>query len=360
MRLPDVLVVGGGPAGLLVRQLAERHGLDALVLEAREGARSAQSAHVHFFPAGCVETMEAWAPGLTEALRREGGLFVDEDGKASTRSDARPVPTRGLLDRALEAVCGNRGVIRSKSVGYRRNGSVWKVSCADGRAFESRWLIDASGRSRRTLRAIAPLLEEVPVLHEGPAASHYLSARVGSLGISGDEVTFRSRGSKESPGVLGVRLDADSWQITFQLPAGSRRRDWDAVIGLLDDHQRRLFDGHERLSAPSAYGGQRSSCLEIGCEKVPTGWLAVGDALLCTPPYQGNGYANLLGQLELLDQGLRAGDGLPTIRNELFRQAGTAWLQASLLDSLWSPLLFGSGSAPSGVSQRDPHLGAQA
>lgn len=42
----DVLIVGGGPVGLLGGILAARHGLTALVVERRDGPRTAPAAHV--------------------------------------------------------------------------------------------------------------------------------------------------------------------------------------------------------------------------------------------------------------------------------------------------------------------------
>ncbi len=338
MRNLDVLIVGGGPAGLLAGRLLERHGLDSLVLEARVKAASPQSAHVHFFPAGCIERIEHWVPGFAQTLREEGCPGVDAEGFLSSSSDALLVPSRKLLDRVLRISCGGPdSVSYRKALTFRHTGSAWQVRCEGGEggtSLRARWLIDASGQSRRTLRAISPMLSGLPVLHEGPAASHYLSVRVRGLRLPADRVILRSRGSMAGLGVLGLRLDSRTWQITVQRSAELACRSWNDLIGLLDEPLRHAFASHECCSTPRVYGGARSTSLDIGSGSGPTGWMAVGDALLCTPPYQGNGFANLISQLELLDRGLDRNDDLETIRRDLGRHAGSTWLQAALLDSL--------------------------
>lgn len=364
MHTLDVLTIGGGPAGLLCRRLAEIHGLDALTLEARPEAASPQSAHVHFFPAGCMESIESWVPGFAQALRLEGCPAVDEQGRRSFRADARLLPSRSQFDRALQASCASPGRVYSgKATTYEHNGDIWRVACADGTILQSRWLIDASGQSRRTLRAIAPMLQALPVLHEGPAASHYLSARVRGPAFPAERMLLRSPGSNGSPGLLGLRIDDETWQITLQLPAGSERSNWQDAVGLLDARASHIFADHQCLSLPRAYGGQRSSCLEIDAGSAPDGWLAIGDALLCTPPYQGNGIGNLISQLKLLDRGLRNRDDLRTIQAALFGHASSSWLQATLLDSLRGgcfrpgrdPCSLPGHHSTAGTERRPPH-----
>jgi len=334
----DAVVVGGGPAGLLARQVLSRHGLKAVCMDPNIHKASPQSAHVHLIPDEALRQIGEWIPGFTEELRREACLPGDARKQATLAGDRKRLLTRDRFDRALARCCAASGsFIAARAKRIRRDQAAWQVASGDGRTVNCRWLIDASGRSRHTLRVIASLSNDVPVLHEGPPAGHYMSATVRGLMTSPGQAVLRCRGdSMNSIHVLGLRLDADRWQVTLQLPAGSPRISWNQAVTELEPRLAALFRAHSICGPIRRYGEQRSSALDINSAATPSGWVVTGDALICTSPYQGNGLANLVEHLRLLDRGLRQQACMNDIRQEIFRHAGKAWLQATLLDSLSS------------------------
>jgi 2-polyprenyl-6-methoxyphenol hydroxylase-like FAD-dependent oxidoreductase len=79
-------------------------------------------------------------------------------------------------------------------------------------------------------------------------------------------------------------------------------------------------------------GAQPASLLALDEVGPVAGWLVIGDGLLTTAPYQGNGFAQLLDQAEALASGLQAEERTADLRLRLFESARRAWFQAACVD----------------------------
>jgi menaquinone-9 beta-reductase len=165
----DLIVVGGGPAGLAVAAEAARRGLDALVLE-RRTLPADKACGEGLLPAG-VRALEAL--GARRHLEADGFSpvrairWVQEDGSFA---EARLPPPGGLgvrrlaLSAALWRLARERGAeVREGAavVDHRRVAGGVTVSLAGGEALEARLLVAADGlasavREREGLGRPAP------------------------------------------------------------------------------------------------------------------------------------------------------------------------------------------------------------
>jgi flavin-dependent dehydrogenase len=149
----DLIVVGGGPAGLAVAAEAARRGLDALVLERR--ALPADKACGEGILPGGVRALEALGvrsrldPASTSSVRAI--RWVQEDGSAA---EARLPPPGGLgvrrlalsaalLERARELGAEVRDGVAVET--HRREASGVTVALAGGGAERGRLLVAADG-----------------------------------------------------------------------------------------------------------------------------------------------------------------------------------------------------------------------
>lgn len=319
----DFVIVGGGPAGLLAKAVLEARGNTVACIEANPLARCPQSDHVHLFSATALRIIDAWVPGFNESLQRSGAT----------------APSRDLFDETLSRFLAH-DVVHARAETIARENGQWVVRPGDGLALRGRRLIDASGQARRSLQSVQALAPGHLVLHEGPRTGNYLSSIVEQLDAPPDLAILRIRGDRDCPGVLGIRLDDEQWQVTLQTRAGIKPESWSAAVKALSPGTKRLFARHRRMTPAKRSGGQRSTFLSIDDACAPSGWLPLGDALLCTPPYQGHGISNLVAQIRCLDHGLESGCSFEEIRNRIFDEARSLWMQATMVDVIADPAIL--------------------
>ncbi|QKW18150.1 FAD-dependent monooxygenase [Kitasatospora sp. NA04385] len=159
----DVLVVGGGPTGLMLACELRLHGVEVVVLErltAPTGESRGQGLH-----ARSVEVMDQ--RGLLERFRavseefRVGGLFAGEarawpEGMDTAHpyglATPQPVTERLLWERAEELGAElRRGC---EVVGLVQDGEEVEAELADGSRLRARWLVGCDG-GRSTVRRLA-------------------------------------------------------------------------------------------------------------------------------------------------------------------------------------------------------------
>jgi 2-polyprenyl-6-methoxyphenol hydroxylase-like FAD-dependent oxidoreductase len=108
-----------------------------------------------------------------------------------------------------------------------------------------------------------------------------------------------------------------------------------AHVEQIDPRFGRLLVDARALGEPNRWASRRASGLEVESERAPPRWLAIGDALLTTPPHQGQGIAQIAEQATMLQEALGVGpSGLPEARDRLFAHARSRLLAATLADSL--------------------------
>lgn len=319
----DFVIVGGGPTGLLAKAVLEARGNTVACIEANPRARCPQSDHVHLFSDTALKIIEAWVPGFNESLLRNGAES----------------PSREMFDKTLSNYLAH-DIVHAKVEIITREKSGWVAQLADGRALFGRRLIDASGQSRRSLRSVEALTEGQLVLHQGPKTGNYLSSVVERLDVPTDLTVLRIRGNRDCPGVLGIHLGDQQWLITLQTRARAKPTSWRAAVDALSPDAIRLFRRHRTIGPARRCGGQRSTFLSTDEASPPNGWLPLGDALLCTPPYQGHGISNLVTQLRCLDHGLERRLTFGQIRDRIFDEARSLWMQATMVDAISDPAIL--------------------
>ena len=193
----QVVIVGGGPSGLLLGQLLHRHGIDTVVLERRSRAHVLGRVRAGVLERGLVDLLRA--AGVASRLEAEGivhhGTLIARDETvcriAFTEHVDRPVTvygqaelTRDLyeareaagapIEHEVEAVTLDDLDTRSPSVSYRVGGERRRLACdfvagCDGFHGVSRAAIPAA--ARREYGRVYPfgwlgVLSETPPLDE--------------------------------------------------------------------------------------------------------------------------------------------------------------------------------------------------
>jgi flavin-dependent dehydrogenase len=185
----DLIVVGGGPAGLATAAEAARRGLDALVLE-RRTLPADKACGEGILPAG-VRALEALGarpfldPGGVAPLRTL--RWVQEDGSFAA---ARLPPPGGLgvrrlaLSAALRALARTRGAEVRDGVaveGHRRHAGGVTVRLAGGEEVEGRLLVAADGLA-------SPVREREGLGRPAPGARRFGLRRHLAVASPGDAV----------------------------------------------------------------------------------------------------------------------------------------------------------------------------
>lgn len=300
-------------AAVLVRQ-----GFEVACVDPAPDQPSPQSAHVHHV------APETWAKAC---------LFLP---KLKACLDARDgLPDRADLDRRLaatlpEGIALHRAAYRTA----RRTGDCWQIDLDTGVRLGASVLIDATGRHRRTLRALSKTRGQALLLDEGPASGSYRSCRIDAGAWLPGQRTFRFSAADGNTGVLGQRCEHGQWRLTLVSHGPDSTSPWERLLELLPDHLRQSL---VRAGAPrrwDRYGAQKAGLLALDQVSDNAGWLPLGDALLTTAPYQGEGIANAVRQVEALDRSARAGGQIRDWQAAVFSTARRDWFRAMFGDLL--------------------------
>jgi 2-polyprenyl-6-methoxyphenol hydroxylase-like FAD-dependent oxidoreductase len=339
----SALVLGGGPAGLLSALVLAGRGVRVSVCDPRlhRPTERPQSHHVHLLAAATWQTLCELAPGLDGEVARLHAPcgYGDADTlDASGQGPQRWFPDRWMIDAGLEALCMRRAEIdfnplAAGSVWRTRGG--WQTSASGSREFD--WLVDCSGTVRESLRML-DAGKQPEVLESGIGGSH-ASIRVTGVGWPTGIVGHTARDAYGLGGFLLRRCSRSETLITWQLPGSAAMPESaDALLDALrrcPDHRMASLVRRGLPAGPvHRWRSRRMSVLGIP-RVLPDRWLALGDALLTTPPRLGRGLAQLAGQLETLAHGLAAGQSSRHILERLVDDARERFYGASMAQLLW-------------------------
>ncbi len=302
MRDCDVLIVGAGPAGCATAMLAARSGLSTVVLDRPRPAQ--------------MWAGESLPPGMGNLVRSVFGADIlsesDHRCAVGTRSVwgstalvetdflANPLGEGWILDRARFDAAARKAVlaqgadiVQVRHIGPLTQGlSAWHLDLGDGASLRTRFLVDASGRSRILLR------------------------RLSIRRIAADrQIAILSVYPDDGDGYCGTTVEAvaEGWWYTTPLPCGRRvlayvtdtdlwqhgTRNWHAL--LRQTHHVGRCAGRRALSAwPNAYPAGTAQAEHLAGEN----WLAVGDAAMSFDPLSSQGLASAV------LMGAKAGDAI--------------------------------------------------
>ncbi|MEE4172729.1 MAG: lycopene cyclase family protein [Xanthomonadales bacterium] len=314
----DAVIIGGGPAGLMAAGALARRGLKVECIDPAPGRPSPQSLHVHHVAADSWAGVTTYLPGLTARLQALG------------RSPDRADVDRCLADRLPRGVTLRRAGFRSA----RRHAAAWRVTLDTKETVSAPILIDASGRYRRSLRAVARHLGQPVPIDEGPASGCYRSCRIAADGTLWEADTFRFSSPGGRTGVLGQRCGDGHWRLTLVTHDGGPDAPWPTLLTLLPRAIRDPLAAMEPPRRWHRHGAQKAGLLALDRTPAVEGWLPLGDALLTTAPYQGQGITNALRQVQALDRGAGSSGDVLDWQAAVFAVARRDWFRATLGDVL--------------------------
>lgn len=333
----DALVAGGGPAGLLVGSVLARGGLRVLLADPNAGEAGPQGGHVHLLSDATWAGMRDLVPGLERSAVRHGAPMAPAgaamlDGDLGTAH--RAWPGRPQLDRALfDCVSTEAGlsVTRGRIGAVTRRDGLWR---ADGYCAE--WIIDATGGSRATLRAVAGLAA-VDLMEWGDRRG-YASLVLEGIAWPNGRVGHGLR-AEGGCGLVLRKTGRDTTLATLQLvrpdalPSGHAEF-FDCIADVAPPQIAKWLHWGIPIEAVRRWTSRRSSAMLVDAAPEATGWMAVGDALLNSAPHHGQGLAQIVEQVRLISAALASGLGLAGGATHLQAWAEQRVIAATLSEKL--------------------------
>ena len=332
----DAVIVGAGPSGLLAAMVVAAAGSRVAIVDPRLGSSAPQSDHVHRIDDASWDRLTRLAPALARSVVAAGAPVAPAGADSldtALGERERVFPHRLQLDAALLRICERESGVtmrRAHVRGIRRIAGRWRLA-----GLQSRWLIDASGAARATLRCIAHL-GRIDELH-GKSGRTHVSQRF--RGLPWPEPRLGHAARNCGIGLIARRVSDTDSLVTLQfagnarLPAGRKFLD---CVAVADASFCESFLGSPvPIGKPSRWTCRRASGLDADPDAAPRHWFAIGDALLTTPPHQGRGLAQVAEQVSALADALAdSTGGWEVARRRVLMQARAKLIAASVADAL--------------------------
>lgn len=259
---PDMVVLGGGPAGAVSAWLAARDGLSVWLVDPERGSERIE---------GLSPRLHRWlcSNGLGTGDSAAGPLprRVDWAGQ-SEGANGEYLVRRGALDAHLRAAAVAAGALRLRATGRVEAGA---VVLSDGRRAAPRWIVDARGRSAARRRGPDP----------APAATLALCGWIDTA-------------EPPAPGLTITALP-DGWLWSGALPGGRLWAQFTCDAQGSGTPEERLLAALA-IARPDLRGavclgsvGAREAAPILPAPLDDLGCLPVGDALAAMDPLSGHG-----------------------------------------------------------------------
>lgn len=331
-----VAIVGGGTAGMLAALALADTGAHPLLLDAPPARRAGQVCPVHRLPEALWLAPPRWLRGLGAALRSVGATGGDRHLVTATkhhRHSSALLPDKSMLDAALRLlVRGQAGLTRRtlQHAGIAAVDGRWQLhDAADDLVHETPLLVDATGARRASLPALAAACARLPGSEVCEGRQTYRTLALQRSGGQPRACWMITEGAGQA-WLLDLMHDG-SITLTERVPVddlSSRAPDGaapDRTAGHLLDRLRRCLERlrieplrfamqrAEPAGAPASYRAPaaRRTVLAAPAQaaqgaqvteaaRTAPAWLAVGDALVHTPPWLGQGVAQARQQADTL------------------------------------------------------------
>lgn len=295
----DLIVIGGGVAGLACAMAARRRGMDVLVVERsgledwRAGEHLAPGASVHFNKLGCASLLHARenarCPGTTSVWGSgepdHKSYLLDPHGEGFNLS--RPTFDRAFADAARSA--GVRLVLDSKLTGISKSDGSWVAHIAGkcGTTSPTAAVVaDATGRPASLARRLGAHRRRYDNLvglvgRTAPVDNPDMSVTIEAI----DHGWWYAVGMADGSVVATFMTDGDC----ADLSPGGRSRAWRTALrkSTLTKSRHHALEACEDLAVRSAASGHLD-------RMAGDGWLAVGDAAFSVDPLSSQGIAKAM------------------------------------------------------------------
>jgi hypothetical protein len=310
------------------------------------GAISAQSRniHVHSVSTKTLDDFSSLSGRIVRGFDIGDALSVSPQTPVE-RLTPRPVFDLGFVHKELADQADALGLIRRVITSVQSEltcvGRTWALKGACQRiGTTANILVDASGASR-SLCDLLEHWEARPIfVDEGGSASFYKTF-VGDGRINSNPLTVvfqvpTADGSETIEGLIAFHKNGQT-HVTLKADV-SPKQSIQSVMAALSATAPAQLPTHalERLTDTkwtkgstgyTSFGARRLALEEADLDHLPP-CFAIGDALIQTPPSQGQGLAQLAAQLGIIETALAGGKGLSTIKQDLAAAAHAAWLSS--------------------------------
>ena len=148
------------------------------------------------------------------------------------------------------------------------------------------------------------------------------------------EPSFRFSKRNGRSGVLGQRCRTGHWRLTLVTHDHAPDAPWPTILTHLPPAVRKPLEFSGPPERWHRYGAQKAGLLALDQMPMVEGWLSLGDALLTTAPYQGQGITNAMRQVQALDQAAEVSGDFRDWQAAVFASARRDWFRATPGDVL--------------------------
>ncbi len=301
----DVAVLGHGVAGMLCALALADAGATPLLLDTAGGRPLPAVTPVHRLPESLWHAPPPWLAGLADALKAVGavaGVRHVVAAHGTHRQSLDLLPDKAQLECALRRLVQQQPAILQgaagraggmQRMGHARATGEWRATeCGDAPPWRASALVDASGARRASLPCLAAAGAALPDSEVccGRQTYHSLALQLNAAPPRQQWLIDDGPGQAwlvdvTAGGRLTITRRVEETTPTDGLVAALSR----ALARRSITRLGAWLQTAQPLGPPCTHRAPPARRLLL--THPPAGWLAVGDALVQTPPWQGNGVA---------------------------------------------------------------------